>query len=49
MGCIDMTKILKIKDVNIGEGIPKIAVPLVGTDDLELVEEAKQLKTILLA
>lgn len=44
MGCIDMTKILKIKDVNIGEGIPKIAVPLVGKDDVELIEEIKQLK-----
>ena len=41
-----MAKVVKVKDIKIGEGIPKIAVPLVGTDDLELVEEAKQLKTI---
>lgn len=41
-----MTKIVKVKDVNIGEGIPKIAVPLVGTDDMELIEEIKQLEGI---
>jgi len=39
-----MKKLFKIKDVTIGEGLPKICVPMVGETILELVEEANFLK-----
>lgn len=39
-----MKKVVKIKDVTIGEGLPKICVPMVGETISELVEEAKFLK-----
>jgi len=39
-----MKKIVKIKDVIIGEGLPKICVPMVGETIPELVEEAEFLK-----
>ena len=41
-----MKKVVKIKDVTIGEGLPKICVPMVGKTILELVEEAKFLKEL---
>ena len=41
-----MTKIVEVKNVKIGEGIPKIAVPIVGTNNAELIEEVKGLKGI---
>ncbi|MBM4762873.1 type I 3-dehydroquinate dehydratase [Bacillus sp. B15-48] len=39
-------KTLKIKDVTIGEGIPKIIVPLVGTTDEEILQEAALVKEL---
>ena len=39
-----MKKIVKIRDIRIGEGIPKICVPLVGKNEEELVKELGQLK-----
>ena len=41
-----MKKVVKIKDVIIGEGLPKICVPMVGQTITELLEEAKFLKKI---
>lgn len=41
-----MRKIVKIKGVTIGEGLPKICVPMVGETILELVEEAEFLKDL---
>ena len=41
-----MAKIVEVKNVKIGEGIPKIAVPIVGTNNAELIEEVKGLKGI---
>ena len=39
-----MKKVIKIKDVTLGEGLPKICTSLVGKTILELVEEADFLK-----
>ena len=41
-----MKKILNIKGLKIGEGIPKIAVPIVGVTKEELLEEMQYLKKI---
>ena len=41
-----MTKIVEVKNVKIGEGIPKVAVPIVGTNNVELIKEVKGLKGI---
>lgn len=41
-----MKKVVKIKDVTIGEGLPKICVPMMGETIPELVEEAKLLKEL---
>jgi 3-dehydroquinate dehydratase-1 len=41
-----MKKILNIKGLKIGEGIPKIAVPIVGVSKEELLEEIQYLKKI---
>ncbi|RDW19014.1 type I 3-dehydroquinate dehydratase [Oceanobacillus arenosus] len=41
-----MDHTLKIKNVVIGEGMPKICVPMVGTTLTELTEEAEQLLTL---
>lgn len=41
-----MKKVVKIKDVTIGEGLPKICVPMVGETIAELLEEANFLKEI---
>ena len=41
-----MKKVVKIKDVIIGEGLPKICVPMVGKTILELIDEANFLKDI---
>ena len=37
---------VKVKNVIIGEGIPKIAVPIVGRTDDEIISEAKGLEKI---
>ena len=36
-------KTVTVKNITIGEGIPKICVPLVGVTEAEIVEEARQL------
>jgi len=41
-----MKKVVTIKDVIIGEGLPKICVPMVGETIFDLVEEAKLLKEL---
>ena len=41
-----MKKTIKIKDVTIGEGLPKICVPMVGETISELLEEANFLKEL---
>lgn len=41
-----MKKIVTVKDVKLGEGIPKICVPIVGKTKEELVEEVAALKDI---
>jgi 3-dehydroquinate dehydratase-1 len=41
-----LKKVIKVKDVIIGEGVPKICVPLVGCTVKELIEEAIYLKTL---
>lgn len=41
-----MKKVVLIKDIIIGEGLPKICVPMVGKNIQELVEEAEFLKEI---
>ncbi|WP_315115311.1 type I 3-dehydroquinate dehydratase [Clostridium intestinale] len=41
-----MEKVVKVKDVVIGEGLPKICVPMVGESLSELLEEANYLKDL---
>lgn len=41
-----MSKVVTIKDVKIGEGLPKICVPMVGTTIEELIEEVNYLKNL---
>ena len=41
-----MKKIVKLKEVMIGEGLPKICIPMVGETISELLEEAEILKNI---
>lgn len=38
-------KTVTVKNITIGEGIPKICVPLVGVTEAEIVEEARLLRT----
>ncbi|MDF2880482.1 MAG: type 3-dehydroquinate dehydratase [Clostridiaceae bacterium] len=41
-----MNKVITVKDVTIGEGLPKICIPMTGETIPQLVEEAKHLKKI---
>lgn len=41
-----LKKILKIRDVAIGEGTPKICVPIIGQTLAQIIKEARHLKTI---
>lgn len=41
-----MNKVIKLKDVIVGEGLPKICVPMVGETLTQLVEEADYLKNL---
>ena len=41
-----MKNIVKVRNLKLGEGIPKICVPLVGKTNEEILEEAKNLKEI---
>lgn len=43
---IILRKVVTVKAVSIGEGIPKICVPIVGVNAKEILEEANFLKTI---
>lgn len=36
-----MSKVINIRNVRIGEGIPKIIIPIVGINNAELIEEVK--------
>lgn len=42
---MNLKKVVTIKNISIGEGIPKICVPIVGVSANEIVEEVKLLKT----
>lgn len=39
-----MNNIVKVKDIRIGEGMPKICVPIVGINDLEIISQVKNIK-----
>lgn len=39
-----MNNIVKVKNLRIGEGIPKICVPIIGKNNTEIIEELKQIK-----
>lgn len=41
-----MSKVINIRNVRIGEGIPKIIIPIVGINNAELIEEVKGLRKI---
>lgn len=41
-----MKPIIEVRNVKIGEGIPKICVPLIGKNNRELIEEANILKRL---
>lgn len=41
-----MKPIIEVRNVKIGEGMPKICVPLIGKNNRELIEEANILKTL---
>ncbi|MEQ8153339.1 MAG: type I 3-dehydroquinate dehydratase [Clostridiaceae bacterium] len=41
-----MSKVVTVKGITIGEGIPKICIPMVGETLSQLVEEASYLKTL---
>ena len=38
-----MNKVVEVKNIKIGEGVPKITVPVVGTSNKEIIEEVKAL------
>ena len=39
-----MNNIVDVKNIRIGEGIPKICVPIVGTSDLQIIKQVKNIK-----
>lgn len=39
-----MNKIVQVKNINIGEGIPKICVPIIGKNKEDIIKEVKLLK-----
>lgn len=41
-----MSKIVEVRNLKLGEGMPKICVPLVGKTNKEIIEEAKYLKDL---
>ncbi|NFA42858.1 type I 3-dehydroquinate dehydratase [Clostridium botulinum] len=43
-----MNKVVQVKNVKIGEGIPKICVPIVGATSKEILDEAENLKELTL-
>lgn len=45
-GAYNMKKILEVRGIQFGVGKPKICVPLIGKNNVELIEEAKALKAV---
>jgi 3-dehydroquinate dehydratase-1 len=41
-----MKNIVQVRDIELGDGIPKIAVPFMGSSDKDIIEEILYLKTI---
>lgn len=41
-----MSNVVQVKELRLGEGVPKICVPLVGKTNEQIIEEAKYLKTL---
>ena len=41
-----MLNTVEVRNIKLGEGIPKICVPLVGKTNEEILEEAKFLKNV---
>lgn len=41
-----MSNVVQVKKLRLGEGVPKICVPLVGKTNEQIIEEAKYLKTL---
>ncbi|MCY7009201.1 type I 3-dehydroquinate dehydratase [Fusobacterium simiae] len=39
-------KTIKVKNIVIGEGIPKVIVPIVGKTKLEIINKAKEINNI---
>ncbi|HGM3508278.1 TPA: type I 3-dehydroquinate dehydratase [Clostridioides difficile] len=39
-----MKKIVQVKNINIGEGVPKICVPIIGKNKEDIIKEVKELK-----
>lgn len=39
-----MSNIVQIKNIKIGEGMPKICVPIIGKNNIEIIDEIKQIK-----
>lgn len=39
-----MNNIVEVKDIRIGDGIPKICVPIVGINNLEIIDQVKNIK-----
>lgn len=45
-GVYNMKKILEVRGIQVGVGKPKICVPLIGKNNVELIEEARALKMV---
>ena len=41
-----MSNVVQVKELRLGEGVPKICVPLVGKTNKQIMDEAKYLKTL---
>jgi len=41
-----MKKVVEVRDVKIGEGIPKICIPIIGKSEKEILEQANDLKAV---
>lgn len=41
-----MSNVVQVKELRLGEGVPKICVPLVGKTNKQIIDEAKYLKTL---
>lgn len=45
-GEVIMKQIVEVRNIKFGEGMPKICVPLIGKNNIDLIEEAKALKNL---